>query len=229
MQEIFQDATERIQKLVDTHGEEAVMAAMKKVVSQSGEVFKQGMEDMADLAREAAGVAEAKKHMKTVLLEAPNIQLLTEKNPAAWFGSKVVWPFIKGAGKLLGLGAIVGGKGLMKMVGKEIDQDVNIDNQTIDLKTRNQRLEKDAAATAAATDSLEDLIMKTNDLLSNLDLSIDYLAGAQTGQSAAQVQGSQDVFAGAVAPPEPKTSPLPASQKEPESAPESPPKIPVDK
>jgi hypothetical protein len=204
MQEIFQDATERIQKLVDAHGEEAVMVAMKKVVSQSGELFRRGMEDMADLARKAVGITETKKRVRTVLLEAPGIQLLTEKNPAAWFGQKVLWPFIKGTGKILGLGAVLGGKGLMKMAGKEIDQDVNIDNQTIDLKTRNQRLEKDAAATAAATDSLEDLLSKTNDLLSNLDISIDYLAGAQTGQSAAEVQGSQDTFAGAAAPPKTK-------------------------
>ena len=111
-----------------------------------------------------------------------------------------------------GVGAI--GAGAMSLFGKEIDQDVNIAAQDIDVRVTNPTLENLVAETNKLLLSLTDALTGG---IGGLDLSIDNLIAAETGESLSAIQGKQATGAGEPgAPPDLGLSEPPLSVPEPE-------------
>jgi len=94
-------------------------------------------------------------------------------------------------------GGIISAAG--RFFGKDIDQDVNIADQEIDLRVVNPALEDLVAQTNKILTTLTDALTGGID---NLDLSIDNLIAAETGESLASIQGRQATGATASAQPE---------------------------
>ena len=103
------------------------------------------------------------------------------------------------------------GAGAMSLFGKNIDQDVNIAAQEIDVKVTNPTLEDLVATTNKLLLSLTDTLTGG---IGGLDLSIDNLIAAETGESLAAVQGRQATGAGEDTPPEIEPAPVNEPEKD---------------
>ena len=104
--------------------------------------------------------------------------------------------FVTGAGGAIGgvVGGAVGsagslaGAGALGLVGKAIDQDVNIADQEIDLRVVNPSLEKVVAQTNTLLQNMIDLLASTS---KEQDDNLDFLSSAITGDSVASIKGAQ--------------------------------------
>ena len=191
-QEAAQQFEQGIDAMVAEHGEEVVLGAFERlypnmdfsgVRSQLQMTSDPAAEPMEEVANPVTAIGAA---AKTPLGK----KALGALGGTLKFGGKTLGALLKG---VFGLG-VLGVTGLTgvasKTFGRSLDQDVKIDdvNPSVEMKTDNK--------------DLESLLLQTNSLLTkmiaqfekgveDLDVSLDDLVAAETGESRADVQGRQ--------------------------------------
>lgn len=175
LQQGLSDFSAGIDKLVDTHGESSVLSALELI-------FPNLDLEGVDFGASSSILGEHKSDPRQALGEGPK----GKKGLGMWLVSA------------LGLGGLTtAGATTASALTKGLDQDVNIADQSIVLRVQNSRL--------------EDMMNKTNRLLAKLvaqmssgieqlDVSLDDLIAAETGEDPVSVRGRQATMGAAPRP-----------------------------